>query len=55
MLKICDWCISKTWSDFSILQVFHFRETLHLQSFVKIKTPWKFPNLQYLDYGINEL
>ena len=53
MLKIRDWCmiyhISKRRSDFSISRGFHFRKTLHLQSFAKIKHSQKFLNLQHID------
>ena len=37
-------------SDFAISRGFYFHETSHLQSFMKIKSSRKFPNLQY-KYG----
>ena len=39
--------ICKQQSDFGILQGFHFHETSHMRSFVKIKPSRKFPNIQY--------
>ena len=46
---LCDW-----WSDFTILQGFHYGETLHLRSFAKIKPSQKFPNFPYTEAKISE-
>ena len=39
--------INKRQSDFAISRGFYFHETSHMQSFAKIKSSRKFPNLQY--------
>ena len=39
--------INKRQSDFAILRGFYFRETSHMQNFVKKKSSPKFSNLQY--------
>ena len=47
--------INKRQSDFAIWRGLNFHEPSHMQSFVKIKSSRKFPNLQYLAVTLYKL